>query len=240
MFGIFWDTCRQVRFAAALLASLWQERLVEATKSKELGNARFKAPKDLSGRTYFLLELPLACCARLEASKMPFVHIWMPSIFWATRLEGAMVGMLLNARLERHCRLYPAIWPTQCHGQTLQGVCNLPASIILSDLRQIATKELKMDFGQIHFVAASVLFLGLCIPEPTEPRCRGEKSVSHGPSSCSSQKRREGWVDWGLEIIRSLIFRYGRTFKLASTSNMRCGWTDSLKDLDIFQVALSS
>jgi hypothetical protein len=108
MFGILVAVDKCALQPQKLLASVWQERLVEATKSKEQGNARFKAPKDLC-RTYFLLELPLACCARLEASRMPFVHIWMPSIFWATRLEGAMVGMLLNACLERHCRLYPAI-----------------------------------------------------------------------------------------------------------------------------------
>ena len=53
----------RLKAAKILLASVWQERLVEATKSKEQGNARFKAPKDLcSGRTYFLLELPLAKC----------------------------------------------------------------------------------------------------------------------------------------------------------------------------------
>ena len=146
-----------------------QERLVEATKSKEQGNARFKAPRDCCG-VGILLENRWR--ARLEASKMPFVHTLMPSIFWATRpRKDGRAG-----ESSQHCRL-PLDQLPWLDARRMQ-----PSNIILSDLRQIAIKGLKMDFGQIHFVTASVLF-GLCIPEPTELRCRGEKRVSHGPSS---------------------------------------------------------
>ena len=58
---------------------------MEATKSKEQGNARFKAQNCVASQLKmggFGGEL-----ARLEASKMLFVHIWMLFIFWATRRD---------------------------------------------------------------------------------------------------------------------------------------------------------